>query len=308
MNRTLFIALLFFVFVSLSYSQGHSSNVLVGILEDDRSELINWKEGPSHNRVIIPLFEKKGDEWILNTFHSEKIQWTIAFDGRNAGAIESRPNMNKAPLNTDTHVPIPQPGQVLTMGKPSEDFSGWQNTLFNRPLVLVSRGSFKDPDEWKPFKPTKDQTRVFKSTFRTEYPKVLNCNENEEPLPKPWPYKDTDIKITKAYHSNKGDSLVGIFLEGGKCGINDGPFQLQLFLFRSDKSAAHLTLDSRKRRLYRYGFDRDDLLSLILVDAGDYDGDGKSEVIFFVSGYNEDGYAMFYDSFRKNVFWTWTYH
>jgi hypothetical protein len=51
-----------------------------------------------------------------------------------------------------------------------------------------------------------------------------------------------------------------------------------------------------------------DKLSLSLVDAGDYDGDGKAEVIFFVSGYNEDGYAMFYDAFRKNVFSTWSYH
>lgn len=306
MNRTLFIVLLVFGFVSLSYSQGHSSSVIIGILEDNRSELVNWKKGPSQNRVIRPLFEKNEDEWELSTNHPEEIRWTIAFDGTNAGSVQSRPNTNKTPLNTDTHVPILQLGQSLTIGKPSEEFSGWQNTLFNRPLVLVSRGGFKDPDEWKPFQPTKDQTRLFKSTFRTEYPKVLNCNENEEPLDNPWPYKDTDIKITKTYHSNKGDSLVGIFLKGGKCGINDGPFQVQLFLFRSDKSAARITLDTRKRRLHESG--KDNLLSLILVDAGDYDGDGKSEVIFFVSGYNEDGYAMFYDSFRKNVLWTWSYH
>ena len=29
-------------------------------------------------------------------------------------------------------------------------------------------------------------------------------------------------------------------------------------------------------------------LSLSLVDAGDYDADGKSELIFFLSGYNEE--------------------
>ena len=51
-----------------------------------------------------------------------------------------------------------------------------------------------------------------------------------------------------------------------------------------------------------------DLLSLILVDAGDYDADGESEAVFFISGYNEDGYALFYDSFQKSVMWTWNYH
>jgi hypothetical protein len=122
----------------------------------------------------------------------------------------------------------------------------------------------------------------------------------------PWLYKDTDIKIGKAYHSNKGDSLVEMILEGGKCGINDGPFQSQLFLIRSDKSSAHITLDRKKRLLNNSG--NEDQLSLILVDAGDYDGDGKSEIVFFVSGYNEDGYALFYDSFQKNLFRTWHYH
>jgi hypothetical protein len=306
MNRALYTVLLLFGFVSISYSQGSSSNVLIGILEDDRLELINWKKGPSQNRVIRPLFEKKGDEWKLSTNHPEEIQWTIAFDGKNVGIVKSRPNTNKDPFNTKTHVPMPQPGQSLILGKASEDFSGWQNTLFNRPLVVVSRGSYKDPDEWKPVQPTKDQTQLFKSTFRNEYPKVQNCNEKEEPLHHPWPYKDSEINITKTYHSNKGDLLVGMFLEGGKCGINDGPFQLQLFLFRADQSSSHLTSDNRKYRLHEHG--KHDLLSLILVDAGDYDGDGKSEVIFFVTGYNEDGYAMFYDLFQKNVMCTWSYH
>lgn len=302
MNRTLLIAFLFFGFVSISYSQS-TSNVLIGVIEDDRSELVNWKKGLSKNRVIRPLFEKKGDEWKTSTFHPEELKWIIAFDGRNFGSVKSRSNTKKSSLDIDTHVPMPQHGQALTIGKPSEDFSGWQSTLFNRPLVLVSKGNFKDPDEWKPFQPKKDQIRMFISTFRIEYPKVLNCNEKEEPLPDHWPYKDSDIMISKVYRSNKADMLVGMSLKGGKCGINEGPFQQQLFLFRSDKSATHLTLKSKKRQSLK-----DDLWSLILVDAGDYDGDGKSEVVFFLSGYNEDGYAMFYDSFQKSVMWTWSYH
>jgi len=54
-------------------------------MEDNREELINWKKGPSKTRVILPLFEKRGTEWILSTSHSEQINWTIAFDGRNRG-------------------------------------------------------------------------------------------------------------------------------------------------------------------------------------------------------------------------------
>lgn len=302
MNRLWLIFLMALGISSLLYSQCHASNTLIGILEDDRLELVNWKKGPSEKRVIRPLFEKKGSEWNINTSHSEGINWFIAFDGKTRGNIQSIPNPGEMLFNKDVHVPITQPGQSLTLGKPSEDFSGWQSTLFNRPLVLVSNGGSKDPDDWKSFSPTEDQIRLFKSTFRAEYPKVNNCNENEERLPNPWPYKDTDIKTLKTYCSNKGDLLVSMYLIGGKCGINSDPFTLQLFLFRSDRSSTHIIAHSRKSHPV------EDKLLLTLVDAGDYDEDGKSEVIFFVSGYNEDGYAIYYDSFRKNVSWTWSYH
>jgi hypothetical protein len=31
---------------------------------------------------------------------------------------------------------------------------------------------------------------------------------------------------------------------------------------------------------------------LTVVDAGDYDSDGKSEVLFWYTGYDEDGYVL----------------
>ena len=302
MKRTWLIVILAFGFTFLLYSHCQASNTLIGILEDDRLELVNWKKGPSENRVIRPLFQKKGSKWIISTNHPEEINWTIAFDGKKRGSVRSIPNPEKIPFNKDVHVPKPQSGQSLVLGKPSEDFSGWQSTLFNRPLVLVSNGSSNDSDGWKPLLPTADQTRLFKSKFRTEYPKVMNCKDNEEPLPNPWPYNDADIKLLKGYRSNKGELLINMYLDGGKCGINSEPFTAQLFLFRPDMSSIHIVARSNKSHSV------EDNLSLTLVDAGDYDDDGKSEVIFFVSGYNEDGYAIYYDSFRKNLSWTWGYH
>ena len=83
--------------------------------------------------------------------------------------------------------------------------------------------------------------------------------------------------------------------------MNDGEFVSKPFLLRAQSPLQSLRVPSKQ------GGD-DDPLSLTLLDAGDYDGDGKSEVVFFLSGYNEDGYALFYDSFRKFVFHTWSYH
>jgi hypothetical protein len=38
-----------------------------------------------------------------------------------------------------------------------------------------------------------------------------------------------------------------------------------------------------------------------LVDAGDYDNDGKSELVFAIDCANEGGYELFYDDFKKHV-------
>jgi hypothetical protein len=45
-----------------------------------------------------------------------------------------------------------------------------------------------------------------------------------------------------------------------------------------------------------------------LVDAGDYDNDGKSEVVFAIDGYDRGGYKLFYDDFRKNATFEFSYH
>jgi hypothetical protein len=47
---------------------------------------------------------------------------------------------------------------------------------------------------------------------------------------------------------------------------------------------------------------------LWLVDAGDYDRDGQSELIFWFSGYNRDGYVLFAGDSGRRVDYLWNYH
>jgi hypothetical protein len=280
------------------------SKVVVGVLEDDRDGLANGKEGPSQNRVIRPLFEKKGEEWVLSTYHPERMMWTIIYNGKNAGKVESIPESagENILFTRDLHTPEADPGQKLTFGEPTKAFSGWQNTRQNQPLVVVSEENVSDPENWKAFKPDKTLKEYFRSAFRSEYPMVTNCDSDEIPLEEPWEYGDENINIEKnPIRSMDGDILVSMHLDGCKCGISDDPFLPQIFLFRNDKSFDHLKITSAIPHSINY-------LPMFLLDAGDYDGDGESEFLFFVSGYNEDGYALFYDSFNKKVLYTWSYH
>jgi len=45
-----------------------------------------------------------------------------------------------------------------------------------------------------------------------------------------------------------------------------------------------------------------------LVDAGDYDSDGKSELVFSIDGYNRGGYKLFYDDFSRFATFEFGYH
>jgi hypothetical protein len=47
---------------------------------------------------------------------------------------------------------------------------------------------------------------------------------------------------------------------------------------------------------------------LTLVDAGDYDADGVSELLFWQTKYNEDGYVLFDSSFDARCEYRWSYH
>ena len=45
-----------------------------------------------------------------------------------------------------------------------------------------------------------------------------------------------------------------------------------------------------------------------LVDAGDYDGDGKSELVFAINDYNRCGYRLFYEDFGPRAVFVFRYH
>ncbi|MGE5112747.1 MAG: hypothetical protein ACM3JB_17915 [Acidobacteriaceae bacterium] len=45
-----------------------------------------------------------------------------------------------------------------------------------------------------------------------------------------------------------------------------------------------------------------------LVDAGDYDNVGKSELIFSIDDCNRGGYKLFYEDFKQKAVFEFSYH
>jgi hypothetical protein len=109
----------------------------------------------------------------------------------------------------------------------------------------------------------------------------------------PFLYRDEDIKLVKAYESNRGWTLARLHLgEAIDCEDVEAGFEINDKWFTVDPQRSVQYLDD----------------GIWLVDAGDYDNDGKSELVFSIDDYNRGGYEIFYDDFKKHATFKFSYH
>lgn len=212
------------------------------------------KENALEDRV---LFVKKGDRFERASFLDKPLQWRIAFDGKYRGVLKNNP---------------------LKIQNKSKGFGGWCDVPSYRPLVLVSRKNFKDPQKWKPFVPQQNQVD-----------RVLPYLSKEV---SPVKYRKKEIKVLKSYTSSTQKSLIqlGFDSKGQSCESRPKELCSDYWFFMDDKTVKFIGTD------------------LELVDAGDYDDNGESEVLFWYSGYNKDGYRLFYENFNQSVELYESYH
>ncbi len=275
------------LFASGSYGTAQQTNtfneqpdrVILGVLEDIPGEY----SGESDFRAVRAVFEKLGDSWqsfptnakieldlaTLPTSYPKGLTWTIAFDGRNLGTVESETPAHFGFYSEigieriTSHAPVP------TVGGKSADFGGFSGAPVYRPLVALSKPSFYDPDRWKPAKLPANLIAAARSQFRNQFPRVSNCRNPNENVMRPREYRDEDIHVIKAYSSKRGWSLIELSLTGYAC---DGPYDGTGFIgqwYVVDPSGGTRLLGT----------------DMWLLDAGDYDDSGRSAVLFTINGY-----------------------
>jgi hypothetical protein len=273
-------------------------SVLLGVLEDVPGKYA----GQPNSRHIRMVFEKEGDDWqpfpancpdqaCLKTLPLDfpsQVNWTIAFDGRNLGQVTTH-----VPKAYDFYMDaglqdITSEGPIPTIGQRAEEYGGFLFAPVFRPLIANSQPYFRDPESWKPVHLPAGLVASLRQQFRKQFPEVQNCASPEENVTRTWQYHDQDIEIHKAYSSNKKWVLAPLRLGGYRC---DGP---QVSPSQDAFSDQWFVIDP-ENHIELLGKD------MWLVDAGDYDNDGKSEIVFAITGYNKGGYELFYDDFKKHV-------
>jgi hypothetical protein len=274
--------------------------ILLGVLEDRPGVYA----GEADRRVVRAVFHKAGGDWTafrhdcrmgacLATIAADyppQVTWTISFNGRALGRVTAR-TLTTFPFYADVgQQEITSAGGIPTIGKRSTQYSGFLDTPVYRPLVAVSRPYVADPDQWKPAPLSTTLSAILRREFREKFPEVANCTAEDE-VARPWPYRDEDIKLVKTYASGTGWSLAQLKLQTDLCdGPPDPPFVDQWFVI--DPQGRSRFLDA----------------GMWLVDAGDYDNDGKSELIFSIDRYNRGGYELFYGDFEKRAMFEFGYH
>jgi hypothetical protein len=271
----------------------------LGFLDDHREEMVNRKPGVASQRVIRPAFEKTTSGWhrVDPSSIPGRMNWTIAFDGRKLGKVDSQAWPDEDLHLTALQTILTPTAEVPTVGLPSDEFAGiigmGGDTKVRRPLIVVSKPYFLDPDVWKRTKLPDETVTLVRKAFRREYPHVNRCKD-EQMAERNWKFPDSAVALTTVYGSDKHSYLVEATLNAGDCGWvdePDDPLSAPWFFVSADGAARHIGS------------------FMSLLDAGDYDNDGKSELVFFLSqGEDLDGFVLFDANLQRQATLTWSYH
>lgn len=279
-----------------------SNPIILGVLED----LPGRYAGDPNFRAVRVLFRKNGTDWralpsdcrtpeclkTISSSYPQEVTWMIAFDGKRLGEVKAHIKPEFRYYSEIGLQDLPTDSTVPTIGSRSIDYSGFLERPVFRPLVANSKPYFKDPDTWKPTQVSPDVSALLRQQFRKKFPKLCRETKPESGKLTPYLYHDDEVAIRKAYSSRRGWMVANLHLEGIACDDVEAGFDIDdpWFVVSPNKSITHL--DS----------------GIWLVDAGDYDNDGKSELVFSIDRYNRGGYELFYDDFKKHAIFEFGYH
>jgi len=297
---TRFFKASFLAIVSVG-APARSEDVLLGILE----EVPGVYAGDSTSRKVRAVFARKGPRWeayksncadpgCLSAVTSEyprEVTWFIGLDGHQIGQVVARTPSDFAYY---AHIGLQDivDGKAPVVGKPSYEYGGFGGHELHRPLVTDSKPYFKDPALWKRIEITSEVRKRALALLREHVPEL--CKEgpsDKEPLV-PSHYGAKDLGVS-ANRSNSGWLVMTINVKGAyycSGATGDGLFDVQTFAINSTGKAQFLGA------------------GLMLLDAGDYDSDGQSELVFALCRYNRGGYVLFSDDFAEQARFVFGYH
>ena len=185
-------------------------------------------------------------------------------------------------------------------------FGGWCSAEKTwKPLVVWRGRSAIERQTWSSSTPSKsDLSRVWPA-LRKLVPKIPSCQFTDDGKPKgrARPTRVQDIEIHEKRTRKDGAALYRASVSAllrEEC-AEYGGFASDLWFFGANATTPLRSIVVQKL---------DDVwgYTLELVEFADFDGNGRLGALFWFSGYNEDGFVLLTDNFRKQTKFTWGYH
>ncbi|MGB8930662.1 MAG: hypothetical protein WCC48_05365 [Anaeromyxobacteraceae bacterium] len=212
------------------------------------------------------------------------VTWTACSAGRSLGAIRTElPPAWPYMSYRGTHR-VADGGEPPHVGERTTDFSGWNGIPAFRPLILSTSGRCSDPDQWKPRALPPHLAMALRERIRESALAMRSCEKDGHAVPCDLAHRDW--RVGEVLASRNGEWLV--HAKG------------------ADPREAAL---SALFHVSRSGLVRAVGLDMRVVDAGDWDADGQSEVLAKFERYNHDGYTLLYgEDLALSATFGWIYH
>src|SRR5579862_1679367 len=182
-------------------------------------------------------------------------------------------------------------------GVRGSEFSGWTDVEVFRPLIAM-RGIDSAYRAWSIGPSTSSESATMFPLFVKSVPEIPSCRTdvNNKPIGKPMKTSISDVQMIRVLRSaSSGERLVGMRVKRSV---------LKDCNETGEVGSDHWYLLSEERSPHELKYQRDDSgwpAALMPIEIGDFDGDGSDEALFWYSGYNEDGYILFYADFSKSI-------
>ena len=168
------------------------------------------------------------------------------------------------------------------------DFSGWTEKPVYKPLILTLSERADSKSDWSAAELDLPTLTAVRENFMSLFPTIDKCDEpsGEQAI------SDGDLLITGQVTSASGWALAVVSATGSLC---DGPVfesPFSRYMFAVSPSGESVLLGEGLR----------------VVGGGDFNADGRAELLVAISRYNQDGYALYSDDFSDSTTVTWKYH
>jgi hypothetical protein len=286
---------------ALAFADKEQQTIL-GVLEENPGAYA----GETNSYGVRICFQKNGDEWKSYPSNCQNleclwkstaqfprlVQWTIAFNGKSIGQIAGETPSEFLFYSRIGLQKVNSAGAIPSIGKPSTEYSGFLNKPVHRPLAANSQPHFKDPERWAPVQTSLLNLGILRKQFQKKYPKLCRISGEKESKREVFPYVEDDVRVVKIYESRENWILAHLHIDAMDCSDPGAVFPMDDPWFVIDPKHYANYLAS----------------GMWLVDAGDYDGNGKSELLFSISRYNRGGYRLFYNRFQKQAAFEYSFH